>query len=257
VRASWRWRWTLKDASCSATATAHSLTTTREPSPTLSVPRPPHSASPYSGRSRLPWWGRASGCLRTKRLAGVCRHNPAHTSQLLPTARRLTGALCHRPKDPSNGSCSRELWHQSRGCSLSFEKPSRQRPVNFPNDGPSLRELTWPLLEGFGCCWGVGTACWSAWRRRSSRFTRRVWRSIAPAPARSGGCSGESEETKRCGRAKQALTPAVTGAGLNGGMRATAALQETIGWHWDKDEYSVDAFQVNIHPHLSTVTYLR
>lgn len=35
------------------------------------------------------------------------------------------------------------------------------------------------------------------------------------------------------------------------------ALQETIGWHWDKDEYAVDAYQVNIHPHLSSVTYLR
>jgi hypothetical protein len=33
--------------------------------------------------------------------------------------------------------------------------------------------------------------------------------------------------------------------------------EETIGWHWDKDEYAVDTYQINIHPHLSTVTYLR
>ena len=33
--------------------------------------------------------------------------------------------------------------------------------------------------------------------------------------------------------------------------------EESIGWHWDKDEYAVDNYAVNIHPHISTVTYLR
>ena len=38
-------------------------------------------------------------------------------------------------------------------------------------------------------------------------------------------------------------------------LRSRAA-RLSIGMHWDKDEDLVDQQGINIHPHLSTVTYL-
>ena len=39
-------------------------------------------------------------------------------------------------------------------------------------------------------------------------------------------------------------------------MREPGQGDETIGLHWDKDEDLVDNQGLNVHPHISTVTYL-